>query len=133
MRFLYGDPDHLDGLARRLDQRADEVGRLGDEMVHRAQCALWTSIAADAYRGRVAGRRREFDHVADDVRAAARQVRRHAQGVRDEIATLASIEREVRAFLTTVTHPPSWVPSQLPVVGDVAWRQLGRLMGRFAW
>jgi hypothetical protein len=133
MRFLYGDPDHLDALAHRLDQRAEQVVRLGDEMVHRAQCALWTSIAAEAYRGRMNGRRREFDHLAEDVRAAARQVRRHAQGVRDEMATLLAIEREVREFLRTVTNPPSWVPSQLPVVGDVAWRQLGRLVGRFAW
>jgi hypothetical protein len=30
-------------------------------------------------------------------------------------------------------HPPSWIPSQLPPVGDVAWRQLSRMVGRFSW
>jgi hypothetical protein len=133
MRFLYGDPGHLDDLAHRLDRRADEVALLGDEMVARAHSALWTSIAADTFRERIAHRHRDFDHAADAVRSAARETRRHAQAIRDEMAALRRIESGVREFLGTVTHLPAWA-RDLPVVGDVAWRNLGRLIpGGFLW
>lgn len=85
-------PD-LDGLARELEQRAARVERIGDELVHAAAVALWSSVAADAFRAQVARRRRDCGQVADTLRSAASAVRHFSQDAEAEKARLFRIEQ----------------------------------------
>ena len=82
----------IEAIAHELAQRATQVEIAGDQLVQAAAEAIWTSIAADAFRAQVAGRRRECDHVADVLRAAARDVLRFADGVGAEKARLRRLE-----------------------------------------
>ena len=54
----------LEGVARELDQRAVQVELASGQLVRAAAQAIWTSIAADAFRARVDHRRRECAHLA---------------------------------------------------------------------
>lgn len=83
----------LDTLARELHQRADAVQLIGDRLVHEAAVALWTSIAADAFRASVARRHRDCGEVADLLRAAAGSVLRFGRDAQAERARLARLEQ----------------------------------------
>lgn len=83
----------LDGLARELEQRALRVESIGDELVHAASIAIWTSVAADAFRAQVARRRRDCGHVGDSLRSAASAVRHFASDVEAEKARLLRLEQ----------------------------------------
>ncbi|MGH7108056.1 MAG: hypothetical protein ACREFT_16290 [Acetobacteraceae bacterium] len=84
----------LEGLARELDQIADRVESIGDHLVHAAAVAVWTSIAADAFRAQVARRRRDCGEVAGMLRHAAGAVRRFAGDVAAEKARLLRLAEE---------------------------------------
>jgi hypothetical protein len=83
----------LDRLARELQQRADAVQLIGDRLVHEAAVALWTSVAADAFRASVARRHHDCDEAAGLLRAAAGSVRRFRADAQVERARLARLER----------------------------------------
>jgi hypothetical protein len=78
----------LEGIARELRQRADRVDAIGDQLTRAAANALWTSIAADAFRGQVARRRRDCADVAGMLRSAATNVLRFSHDARAERARL---------------------------------------------
>ncbi len=100
MAFTFADADRLDELAVRLDRRAEEVLGLGDELVRKAAEALWTSVAADAFREQVVRRRDYCATVSDQLHHAAHEMRSHAQTVRHEVAVLLAIEKSVHDFLS---------------------------------
>jgi hypothetical protein len=83
----------LDALARELEQRAHAVQLIGDRLLHEAAVALWTSVAADAFRASVARRRADCGEVADLLQAAAGNVRRFGLDAQAERARLAQWER----------------------------------------
>ncbi|MBX6372017.1 MAG: hypothetical protein IRZ02_07160 [Acidothermus sp.] len=91
--------DALDDLADELVRRARHIELLGDRLLTAAADALWTSVAADAFRDQVYRRRREFDSAAHEVRAAAAVVRHFAADVRSRKRVLASIEEWVGRLL----------------------------------
>jgi hypothetical protein len=79
-------------IAHELSQRATQVEVAGGQLVQAAAEAIWTSTAADAFRAQVDGRRRECEHLADMLRAAARDVLRFSDDVGAEKARLRRLE-----------------------------------------
>ena len=83
----------LDAIACELERRAAAVQLIGDRLVHEAAIAVWTSVAADAFRASVASRHRDCSDVAELLRAAAVRVRRFGLDAQAERARLARLER----------------------------------------
>jgi len=102
----------LEALARELDQRAARVESIADQLTHAAAVAIWTSVAADAFRAHVSRRRRDCADVAGMLRSAAASVRRFAGEVeaekarlwRLEQAAVHGIEKGILAGARTVEH-----------------------------
>ena len=82
----------IDAIAHELGQRAVQVELAGAQLVQAAAVAVWTSIAADAFRAQVDHRRRECEHAADVLRGAARDVLRFSGDVAAEKARLRRLE-----------------------------------------
>jgi len=82
----------IDEIALELSQRAVQVEMAGAQLVRAAADAIWTSIAADAFRARVDRRRRQCADVADLLRGAAQTVFRYADEVVAEKARLRRLE-----------------------------------------
>jgi hypothetical protein len=91
---------NIDEIALELDQRAVQVEMAGAELVRAAAEAIWTSIAADAFRARVDHRRRQFGDVADLLRAAAQSVFRYSDEVVAERARLRRLELDAEHALS---------------------------------
>jgi hypothetical protein len=155
---IYGDPDELDAVARRLTQRAMIVRQHADDHVRRGQAARWVSTSAQAYRDKVAADRIVTDQAAAEMERAAAVLRAHAQDVRERVAMIARYEREATAWfdrqarsllhrtedvVTTAGHviekavsgEPPWSrwpfgPLNLPVPGDLQWLEVGQFMRR---
>jgi len=85
----------LEGLVSELEQRARRVEAIGDELVHAAAIAIWTSVAADAFRAQVARRRRDCGDVAGMLRSASAAVRHFAHDAEAEKARLRRLEQTV--------------------------------------
>jgi hypothetical protein len=83
---------NIDELGLELDQRAVQVEMAGAQLVRAAAEAIWTSIAADAFRARIDHRRRQFGAVADLLRGAAQTVFRYSDEVAAEKARLRRLE-----------------------------------------
>jgi hypothetical protein len=83
----------IDAIAQELGQRAVQVEMAGAQLVQAAAQAVWTSIAADAFRAQVGHRRRECEHVADVLRGAAHDVLRFSSDVTAEKARLRRLEQ----------------------------------------
>jgi hypothetical protein len=94
----------LDVIARELDQRATQVESAGAQLVRAAAEAIWTSIAADAFRAQVDRRDRECAQVAYSLRAAAHDVRRFAGDVAAERARLRRLELEAEHLIATTAR-----------------------------
>ncbi|MGW5051118.1 putative T7SS-secreted protein [Actinokineospora sp. NPDC004072] len=92
---FYGDPDELDRIATRIEQRATEVRDHGASMLSQAEAMRWKSIAADRCRETVANDRAALDGAADKLDAAAAVLRQHAQQVRELIAAIKRIAESV--------------------------------------
>jgi hypothetical protein len=82
----------LDGLAVELDQRARSIELIGDQLVHAAAIALWSSVAADAFRASVVARHRACTDVEGLLRSAARVVRDFAADAEAEKQRLRRLE-----------------------------------------
>lgn len=80
--------DELDAIASELDQRAVRIEVTGARLVHEAAIAIWTSIAADAFRAQVDRRRGDCGAAAHSLRVAAANVRSFAAAVEEENARL---------------------------------------------
>ncbi len=83
---------NIDEIGLELSQRAVQVEMAGAQLVVAAAEAIWTSIAADAFRARVDHRRRQFGDVADLLRGAAQTVFRYSEEVDAEKARLRRLE-----------------------------------------
>jgi uncharacterized protein YukE len=82
----------IEAIAGELNQRATHVEMAGSALVQAAAEAVWTSLAADAFRAQVDHRRRECEHAADVLRHAARDVLRFSGDVAAEKARLRRLE-----------------------------------------
>ena len=91
---------NIDELALELDQRAAQVEMAGAQLVRAAAEAIWTSIAADAFRARVDRRRQQFGDVADLLRSAAQTVFRYSDEVDAEKARLRRLELAAEHVIT---------------------------------
>ena len=85
----------LDALADELQQRARRMETIGDELVRAAAAAIWTSVAADAFRAHVSRRRRDCAAVAGMLRSASSAVRHFSHDVELEKARLRRVEQTV--------------------------------------
>lgn len=150
MSRLYGDPDEVDHLARTLRSRAAAVRDSADQQLARAQAAQWVSVAARAYQERLMRRRIEAYEVADSLEQAAAELQAHAQEVRERVAAIARIEREVtdwfgrranevgealRSGVRRVVDELPWSgwpysPRSLPPPGDRGWLDVAEFMRR---
>lgn len=151
MISLYGDPDELDRLAGVLRARADGVRQAAVDQATRAGAAEWVSVAATAYRERLARARTDADRTAHGLEEAAAALAAHAQVVRERIAAIARIEQEVADWLSRRVDAaadavgsavrrlldgdlPGWggpLPSlPLPPSGDLRWLEVDRLLSR---
>ena len=83
---------NIDEIGAELSQRATQVELAGAQLVQAAAEAIWTSIAADAFRARVDRRRQQFGAVADLLRGAAQTVVRYSDEVAAEKARLRRLE-----------------------------------------
>jgi sugar (pentulose or hexulose) kinase len=81
----------IDSVADELDLRARQVESVGAHLVRAAAEALWTSIAADAFRARVEKRHGECVTTAAMLRAAARAALSLSDDVAAEQARLRRI------------------------------------------
>ena len=86
---------NIDEIGIELSQRAAQVELAGAQLVQAAAEAIWTSIAADAFRERVARRHQQFGAVADLLRGAAQAVVRYSNEVDAEKARLRRLELAV--------------------------------------
>jgi hypothetical protein len=84
---------NIEEIGLELNQRAVQVEMAGAQLVRAAAEAIWTSIAADAFRARVDHRRQQFGAVADLLRGAAQTVFRYSDDVEAEKARLRRLER----------------------------------------
>lgn len=91
----------IEALAGELDARARRIELIGDQLVHAAAVALWTSVAADAFRAQVARRHRDIAGVAARLRSAAATARYFARDVEAEKARLRKLEE---AALHGIAH-----------------------------
>lgn len=91
----------IEALAGELDARARRIELIGDQLVHAAAVALWTSAAADAFRAQVARRRHDIADVAARLRSAAATARCFARDVEAEKARLRKLEE---AALHGIAH-----------------------------
>ena len=152
---IYGDPDALDRLADRLHARAVDVRDRADGHVREGQAAHWVSVAAQAYRDRIANDRADAYRVAAELAQAAVVLRAHAQHIRETIALIARYEKaatawfehQVRSLADTVEDTvesaqrlvkslvreapwKTWPigPADLPASGDLKWLEVGSFM-----
>lgn len=89
---MAGAVSNIDEIGVELSQRAAQVELAGAQLVQAAAEAIWTSIAADAFRARVDRRRQQFGAVADLLRGAAQTVVRYSDEVAAEKARLRRLE-----------------------------------------
>jgi len=94
----------LESVARELDQRAVQVELASGQLVRAAAQAVWTSIAADAFRARVDHRRRECAHLAEMLRDAATDVRRFGAAASAEKERLRRLELAAEHAAARVAH-----------------------------
>lgn len=132
---MYGSPDALEELAKRLEMQADRVREQAADHVRRGRAAEWVSVAATSYRACITQDRSRADGVATQLDEAAAALRAHAQEVRDTVALIAKIEREVSAWATRTTSAAvdfvgdlvDKIPA-LPPPGDLRWLDFGSLL-----
>jgi hypothetical protein len=103
----------LDAIASELDARAAQVESAGAQLVRAAEDAIWTSIAADAFRAQVGRRQGQCGHIAELLHAAASDVRRFADGVDAEKARLRRVAFAAETVATHAGHVLSGVEHAL--------------------
>lgn len=96
---MYGDPEELERLARRLRTRAGLVRESAADQVRAGERAHWVSAAGQAYRQVAARDGRDVEAAAERLEAAAAVLARHAEVVRERIAAIAGAEAAVRSWL----------------------------------
>ena len=127
---MYGDPDALDRLAAGLQQHATAVREHADEHQRLGQAARWVSIAAPAYRDKVAQDKAAAYRAADRIDAAAAALRVHAQEVRETLAMIARFERDATQWFTDTAHK---VANMVEEVVDTATGVVKRMLTDPPW
>lgn len=94
----------LESVARELDHRAVQVELASGQLVRAAAQAIWTSIAADAFRARVDHRRRECAHLTQMLHDAASDVRRFGATAGAEKERLRRLEVAAEHAVVRVAH-----------------------------
>jgi hypothetical protein len=155
---VYGDPEELERLARRLRTRAGLVRQGAADQVRAGERAHWVSAARQAYRQVAVRDGRDVEAAAERLEAAAAALARHAEAVRERLAAIARAEAAVRSWLgdrlrqaeaardlvaRTVTGEldaavrqlaqDPWVglpfdPQRLPGPGEAGWLDVHRML-----
>ena len=82
----FADPEELDALAGRVDQRADAVREDIRAFTNSVDTVPWQSDGAEGYRSQCYQVRRDLLANAAELDAAAATLRAHADAVRERIA-----------------------------------------------
>lgn len=98
---MYGEPIKIREIAERLDRRAETIRARAGELLSRSDSVEWRSAAADRMRAVARERHEELVRVALDYEEAAQRVREHADRVQEVLDTIASIERQARAIISS--------------------------------
>ncbi|WP_433825782.1 hypothetical protein ACQP2E_27175 [Actinoplanes sp. CA-015351] len=147
---FYGDPDELDRLAAELRAKAARIRNDAAEHEARGRTARWVSDAAAAYREQLSRDRAETERRAGEIEHAAALLAAHADEVRETLAAIARIEKQVtdwvsdqrRSLMDTIDSAADKVADaaggalrrvvdwsdDLPGPGDVRWLEIGRQM-----
>ena len=155
MGAWYGDPDELDRIAAGLRAKAALVRDGAAAHETRGRAARWVSDGAAAYREQLSRDRAGVERRAAEIEHAAALLNAHADEVRQALAAIARIERQVTEWfadqrkslldraesvvdtagrvLRSIDVPwENWKfgPENLPAPGDRQWLEVGRFMSR---
>lgn len=139
MLLPLGSPDTIEALAARVDRDAVDLAAGASALRAAGSRTQWLGGRADAWRVANAGRARDADAVAAELRDIARALRRMADELRAEYDALRGIEERVRQWIGALQRTPGdlpapwsgtrWTPDTLPPSGDPAWRNVARDLG----
>ncbi len=150
---MYGDPDELERIARRMRTDAAQLRTTVGDHHRRVEATHWVSTAADRMRDQVRGHERALNEAADAMVDAAAALEAHAQTVRERLHAIAEFEERVKGWFSSaaatgksivekvadeagnlvervIHQPPIWqhwsvTPSTLPPPGDMRWLEVG--------
>lgn len=101
---MYGDPEVVRALARRVREHGDDIRAEADDVLARVGAVAWTGLAADAMRGLAREHAHGLRSCAQAHHDAADALDRHARQVEHLQEMIAAIERRVRGLLDGAAH-----------------------------
>lgn len=96
---MYGDPDVVRSLARRMRARGDDIRSEADDLLARAEAVPWSGLAADAMRRLAREHAGGLHRCAEEHEVAADALDRHAREVEHLEEVIAAVERKARHLL----------------------------------
>jgi hypothetical protein len=144
---MYGDPQQLRALARRMDEVAQDV-RAESRHLDGAHEVTWESTAAVLYREMLTTRAGELQQAVMDVEEVAEALRAQARAVEERLAQIAAAERWVMGMVDELRKHPGWIggpladwtaakvdsllqtAENLPAPGSQEWLTLADRLGR---
>jgi chromosome segregation ATPase len=126
---LYGDPDELDRIATQLEQRAEEVRSRGGELATKAEATRWKSTAAERCRETIRGDRSDLERAAKRLDEAAALLRRHAQEVRELLASIKRIEEAVVGWFNQAIDRFNRAVERFNAAVESAFQTMGEVLG----
>ncbi len=129
------DPQALDDLAARLRVEARDLRTERAELERSLRTLTWEGKGGDRFRDRAQTRLHDLDAVADDLEAAARQLKGSAEEAGRARASLARTRDRVLA-LRTALGPKAFndllrdkgIATPLPVASDPGWKSIGKAL-----
>jgi hypothetical protein len=125
-----GDDEAVDAAAATLDLYADRVARIGVDGYDSLVGCQFDSPKATVLVQSALGRRTTCTQLAEDLRSAARDVRSHAEWIRDKLARVRSLERRIRDWAaanpagTSPTGADAALITQFPKSDTLEWEDL---------
>lgn len=96
---MYGDTDQIRRLATSMESRAEALDALVADLVGATEACVWEGVTADAMRDRVGVGTARLSSCADQHRAAAGSLRRHADSVDEAKELIARLEQRTRGLI----------------------------------
>lgn len=129
------DPKALDELASRLRAEAKDLRTERGELERSLRTLTWEGKGGDRFRDRARTRLGDIDAVADDLEAAARQLRGSAEEA-EKVRTGLDQTRDRVLALRTAIGPKAFndllqekgISTPLPPEGDPAWKSIGKAL-----
>lgn len=101
---MYGDPEAIRALARRMRRQGEEVRAEAEDLRARARAVAWTGWSGCEMVGQTVAQARLLDEAAGLHDVAARALARHADEVERLLTLIAEIERRVREAMADARH-----------------------------